>query len=72
MIVRQVDVDSDSYKVARQYMIRLEESDFAEVKTTSRLAYTAKLTREEFERRFRYLINDPPVRPKESAEEHQQ
>jgi 6-phosphofructokinase 1 len=63
MIVRQVDVDSDSYKVARQYMIRLEDTDFAEVKTTSRLAYTAKLSREEFERRFKYLINDPPIRP---------
>jgi 6-phosphofructokinase len=72
MIVRVVDVDSDSYKVARQYMIRLEESDFAEVKTTSRLAYTAKLSREEFEKRFRYLINDPPIRPKDIPEEHPQ
>ena len=74
MIVRQVDVDSDSYKVARQYMIRLDESDFAEVKTTSRLAYTAKMTREEFESRFKYLINDPPIRPPDQepapAEEH--
>ncbi len=72
MIVREVDVDSDSYKVAREYMIRLEATDFAEVKTTSRLAYTSKLTREEFENRFKYLINDPPIRPHEQEhhEEH--
>jgi 6-phosphofructokinase len=61
--IRQVDVDSDSYKVARQYMVRLEPSDFAEVKTTARLALIGKLTKEEFERRFKYLINDPPVMP---------
>lgn len=63
MKIREVDIDSDSYKVARQYMIRLEPSDFAEVKTTSRLAITAKMSREEFEQRFRYLVDDPPVRP---------
>ncbi len=29
---REVDVDSDSYQVARKYMIRLEKSDFEELK----------------------------------------
>lgn len=61
--IRQVDIDSDSYKVARQYMVRLEPSDFAEVKTVARLALIGKLSRDEFEHRFRYLINDPPVKP---------
>ncbi|HEY3294767.1 MAG TPA: diphosphate--fructose-6-phosphate 1-phosphotransferase [bacterium] len=65
--IRQVDIDSDSYKVARQYMVRLEPADFAEVKSIARLALIGKLSREEFERRFRYLINDPPV--KSEAEE---
>ena len=58
-----MDIDSDSYKVARQYMVRLEDSDFSEVKTTARLALIGKLSKDEFERRFKYLINDPPVRP---------
>ena len=35
---REVDVDSDSYQVARKYMIRLESSDFDEVKNIARLA----------------------------------
>ncbi|MDD5089012.1 MAG: diphosphate--fructose-6-phosphate 1-phosphotransferase [bacterium] len=61
--IRQVDIDSDSYKVARQYMVRLEAEDFAEVKTTARLALIGKLSKEEFEHRFKYLINDPPVKP---------
>lgn len=29
---REVDVDSDSYQVARKYMIRLEAGDFEEIK----------------------------------------
>jgi len=61
--IRQVDIDSDSYKVARQYMVRLEAEDFAEVKTTARLALLGKLSKDEFEHRFKYLINDPPVKP---------
>jgi 6-phosphofructokinase 1 len=63
MRLRQVDIDSDSYKVARQYMVRIEPSDFAEVKTTARLALIGKLSKEEFEQHFKYLINDPPVKP---------
>ncbi len=66
--IRQVDVDSDSYNVARQYMVRLEPSDFAEVKTTARLALIGKLSKDEFERRFRYLINDPPVKPESEGD----
>ena len=63
--VREVNVDSDSYKVARKYMVRLERADFAEVKSTSRLALIGKMSREEFEHRFKYLTDDPPVRPSE-------
>ncbi|MBN8571068.1 MAG: 6-phosphofructokinase, partial [Ignavibacteria bacterium] len=35
---REVDVDSDGYKVARKYMIRMEANDFEEVKNIARLA----------------------------------
>jgi len=60
--IREVDVDSDSYRVARHYMIRLQKHDFAEPKNVARLALIGKMTTEEFERRYRYLIDDPPVR----------
>lgn len=59
---REVDVDSDSYQVARQYMIRLEKSDFDELKNVARLALIGNLKTEDFINRFKYLINDPPVR----------
>lgn len=60
--IRTVDVDSDSYKVATQYMVRLTPSDFADVKQISRLAVIGNLSREEFEHRFKYLTSDPPVK----------
>jgi 6-phosphofructokinase 1 len=61
--IREVDIDSDSYKVARHYMIRLEASDFADPKAVARLATIGKMTPRQFEERFRYLANDPPIRP---------
>ena len=59
---REVDVDSDGYQVARKYMIRLEKNDFEEIKNIARLALIGNLTTEDFENRFKYLINDPPVK----------
>jgi 6-phosphofructokinase 1 len=59
---REVDVDSDSYQVARKYMIRLERSDFDEIKNVARLALIGNMKTEEFIEKFKYLINDPPVK----------
>jgi 6-phosphofructokinase 1 len=53
--VRQVDVDSDFYRVAREYMIRLEHRDFEDLKTLARLARVAGVTPDEFRDRFGYL-----------------
>jgi 6-phosphofructokinase len=61
---REVDVDSDGYQVARKYMIRLEKSDFDEIKNVARLALIGNMTTEQFVERFKYLIDDPPVKPK--------
>lgn len=60
---REVDVDSDSYQVARKYMIRLESNDFDEIKNIARLALIGNMKTEEFIEKFKYLINDPPVKP---------
>lgn len=59
---REVDVDSDSYQVARKYMIRLEKSDFEELKSVARLALIGNMSTEDFIEKFKYLINDPPVK----------
>ena len=49
--VRMVDVGTESFEVARSYMIRLELSDFQEPER-SRLAAKTKLSPEAFEKRF--------------------
>jgi ATP-dependent phosphofructokinase / diphosphate-dependent phosphofructokinase len=68
---REVDVDSDSYQVARKYMIRLEKNDFDELKNIARLALIGNMKTEEFIDKFRYLTDDPPVKYKtEHAKEN--
>ncbi len=52
--VRLVDTESESYKIARKYMIRLEKEDF-DGERLKRLADTVKLAPEEFKKRFGYL-----------------
>ncbi len=53
--IRMVDVTTESYEVARKYMIRLEDTDFVEPRL-SRLAAQTSLTSEEFAARFQRLV----------------
>ena len=53
--VRFVDTSSDNYKVARSYMVRLEARDFENKELLSKMAKIAKMTEEEFVKRFEYL-----------------
>ena len=45
-------------------MIRLEKSDFDELKNVARLALIGNMKTEEFIEKFKYLTNDPPVKNK--------
>ena len=54
--VRQVDIHSESYHVARDYMIRLEKGDLADLDMKLRLATAAKMSPDEFERRFAPVV----------------
>ncbi len=49
---RTVDIGSDLYRVARAYMIRLEQRDFDDAELLGRLAAEAKTTPEEFRAKF--------------------
>lgn len=51
--IRTVDVTSDSYEVARAYMIRLEEQDLENPVMLAKLASAAKMTEVEFKEKFR-------------------
>jgi len=50
--VRNVDVSSDGYKVAREYMLRLEPDDFKDPAWVEKLAEAGALTADELEARF--------------------
>ena len=49
---RVVDVNSDMYRVARAYMIRLEKEDLLNPEKLSRLAQEAKMSPEDFQQEF--------------------
>ena len=50
--VRLVNTDSIQYRIAREYMIRLDKKDFLPGPDFDRLAAAARLSPEEFRRRF--------------------
>ncbi len=54
--IRQVDVCTYSYSVARAYMIRLEKADFESPETLRSLAAEAKMTPEEFTKRYEPIV----------------
>jgi ATP-dependent phosphofructokinase / diphosphate-dependent phosphofructokinase len=58
--VRMVDVTTESYRIARRYMLRLRRDDFEDEKELSKLAVTAGMTIEQFRQRFGYLVEDEP------------
>ncbi len=58
MSVRLVDVRTESYAVAREYMIRLTKKDFQNPDLLEKLAKEAKLTVAEFREKFEYLVED--------------
>jgi 6-phosphofructokinase 1 len=53
--VRLVDTASAGYRVARRYMIRLDEADFARPERVARLAAAGGMTPDEFVGKFQYL-----------------
>jgi 6-phosphofructokinase 1 len=55
MRVRMVDIESDRYKIARSYMLRLKDHDFTDNVELSRLAQAANMKPQAFIERFGYL-----------------
>ena len=59
--IRQVDLTSNSYRVSREYMIRLEPEDLTDPRRLEPIAAAANLTPDEFRSRFGYLVEEPPA-----------
>ena len=59
--VRMVDVDTEYYKIARRYMLRLRQDDFADEAEVAKYAAVAKTNSANFRAEFEYLVkNEPP------------
>lgn len=56
--VRNVDIRSEGYRVAREYMLRLEPKDFEYSAWVEKLAEAAKMSVGEFRSKFEYLCVD--------------
>ncbi len=54
--VRTVDVNTESYRVAREYMIRLQRKDLEDPEALARIAGAAGIEPEEFRRRYEYVV----------------
>jgi 6-phosphofructokinase 1 len=54
--IRQVDINTYSYSVARAYMIRLERSDFESPQALQTLAAEARMTPDQFRERYEPVV----------------
>ncbi len=61
MRVRMVDVQSDQYRIAYAYMLRLKRSDFEDPRELAKLAAVAHMTPERFREELGYLADREPV-----------
>lgn len=58
--VRMVDINSERYKIARRYMIRLRRDDFEDPHELAKFAATAGISLDQFRSEFEYLVEDEP------------
>ena len=56
--VRMVDPSSESFYIARRYMLRLNQADFEDPHELAKLAATSKLSINDFKNEFYYLIEN--------------
>jgi len=61
--IRVVDLSSYTYRVARAYMIRLEKSDFQSPQMLSSLAREAKMSENDFRRRYQPMVETVGLDP---------
>ena len=60
--LRFVDVETEGYKVAREYMVRIESEDFEDPERVARLAAAGAMSVDEFTERFGPPVTQNPER----------
>ena len=63
--VRTVNPDSEAYRVAREYQIRLEERDLADPERLAKIAAAADMDLDEFRSRYAYLVEQDAFKPRD-------
>ncbi|MFW5799543.1 MAG: diphosphate--fructose-6-phosphate 1-phosphotransferase [Spirochaetota bacterium] len=58
MSVRKVDINSESYKIAYKYMVRLIQEDFDDPHELAKFAAICNLSLDEFRKLFEYTLGD--------------
>jgi len=56
VIPRLVDIESESYQVARKYMFRIDKQDLQDEEFAARLSETANMTVEQLKVRFSHMF----------------
>jgi 6-phosphofructokinase 1 len=56
MATRRVNINGEGYQCARRYMLRLKKRDLEEPERLETLARIAKMTPEQFRKRFEYVV----------------
>ncbi len=64
--VRQVDLTSTPYRVARSYMIRLEQGDFDSPESLAAIAKQARMSPEDFAKRYKSVVDHAVLKLKTS------
>jgi 6-phosphofructokinase 1 len=54
--VRRVDVTSNRFKIARDYMIRLRKTDFANAEAVKKMAGVVKVSSDDFRKQFEHTV----------------
>ena len=58
--IRMVDTNTEHYKIARRYMLRLRRDDFEDPHELAKFAAACGLTLDEFRAQFSHLVEDEP------------
>ena len=62
--VRTVNHESEAYRVAREYQIRLEPDDFTDEARLGKIAEVAGMSTEDFRTRYSYIVENDTFRPR--------
>ncbi|MCH8496489.1 MAG: hypothetical protein LAT57_12780, partial [Balneolales bacterium] len=67
--VRLVDIHSESYAIARNYMLRLNTDDFNDPHELAKFADTCSVTLDDFKKQFYYLLENDQLYSQEISDD---